>query len=603
LHQKVHAYRPRSGEVRLLGVILDITARKRAEDILRANEARLRTEADIRGTLHRIGSALASELDIERVVQLATDEATLLTTAEFGAFFYNVTNAEGEAYTLYTLSGVPRQAFANFPMPRNTDIFGPTFRGEGIVRLDDVTQDPRFGKNAPFNGMPPGHLPVRSYLAVPVISRSGDVLGGMFFGHSRTGVFAEEHERLAAGIAGWTAVAIDNGRLFNAAEKARAAAEAANRAKDEFLATMSHELRTPLNAVLGWTLILRTAVHDEDKRQRALDTIERNARAQVQIIEDLLDVSRVATGKLRLEVGVVNLLTVIDSALDAIRLAADTKRIQIRRRTDRTAALVTGDATRLHQVVSNLLTNAVKFTQPGGWIDLRLERSDRHACITVADNGQGIDPSFLPHVFERFRQADGSSTRSHGGLGLGLAIVKHLIDLHGGAVRAESPGPGLGSTFTVELPLLQETSASTASDMSVPRADPQKPLAGVQAVVVDDDADSRDLLSLILEESGATVTSVDSVAAALEAIDRSRPDVVVSDIGMPSRNGYDLAGALRDRSPRYGVIPAIAVTAYARFEDREQAFAAGFQAHVSKPIRPRELISAVERLVSTSREW
>jgi CheY-like chemotaxis protein/anti-sigma regulatory factor (Ser/Thr protein kinase) len=298
----------------------------------------------------------------------------------------------------------------------------------------------------------------------------------------------------------------------------------------------------------------------------------------------------------------VDLLTVIDSALDAIRLAADTKRIQIRRRTDRTAAVVTGDATRLHQVVSNLLTNAVKFTPPGGWIDVRLARADRHARITVADNGQGINPSFLPHVFERFRQADGSSTRSHGGLGLGLAIVRHLIDLHGGTVRAESPGLGQGSTFTVELPLLQESSAAMSSDMPVPRVDPQKPLAGVQAVVVDDDADSRDLISLILDECGATVTSVASVAAALEAIDLSKPDVVVSDVAMPSRDGYDLARALRERSPRSGTIPAIAVTAYARFEDRERAFAEGFHAYVAKPIRPRELIATVQRLVLTSRE-
>jgi CheY-like chemotaxis protein/two-component sensor histidine kinase len=408
---------------------------------------------------------------------------------------------------------------------------------------------------------------------------------------------------LAAGIAGWTALAIDNGRLYHAAEKAREAAEAANRAKDEFLATMSHELRTPLNAVLGWTLILRATVQDDVKRQRALDTIERNARAQVQIIEDLLDVSRVATGKLRLDIGVVDLVTVIDSALDAVRLAADSKRIQIKRQADRTAALVTGDATRLQQVVSNLLTNAVKFTPAGGWIEVRLDRVERQARITVADNGQGIEASFLPYIFERFRQADGSSTRIHGGLGLGLAIVKHLVDLHGGTVRAESPGPGLGATFTVDIPLLPETAASApGADLRLARPDPRKPLAGVRVLVVDDQPDSRDLIALILEECGAAVTSVDSVAAALDSLDFSPPDVIVSDVGMPGRNGYDLARALRERAPRYGAIPAIAVTAYARFEDRQQAMAEGFDDHVSKPIRPQELVSTVQRLVSMNRK-
>ena len=605
LHQKVHIHSPQTGTRRVLGVILDITDRKHAEEILRANESRLRTETSIRRTLHRIGSGLASELDLERVVQLATDEATALTTAEFGAFFYNVTDDEGEAYTLYTLSGATREAFATFPMPRNTAIFGPTFRGEGIVRLDDVTKDPRFGRNGPYHGMPDGHLPVCSYLAVPVVSRSNEVLGGLFFGHSQVGVFTEEHEQLAAGIAGWTAVALDNARLYNAAEKARASAEAANRAKDEFLATMSHELRTPLNAVLGWALILRTSGHNEHTRRRAIDTIERNARAQAQIIEDLLDVSRIVTGKLLLDVGPVELAAVIESSLDSIRLAAEAKRIRIRRRIDRSASVVMGDTARLHQVVSNLLTNAVKFTPPAGWIDVRLERADGMAHISVQDSGQGISPEFLPHVFERFRQADGSTTRAHGGLGLGLAIVRHLIDLHGGTVHAESPGVGLGSTFSLKLPLIpadapaqsEEEAATPSHGSSVRRS-----LGGVHVLVVDDSADSRDLIMHLLEQAGATVSTADCAADALDMIDALPPDVLVSDVGMPHQDGYDLIRSLRSRASRAAAIPAVAVTAYARPEDRARALAAGFQDHTAKPIHAPDLIGKVERLVMAGRK-
>jgi PAS domain S-box-containing protein len=604
LQQKVYAHPSQSGNTRLLGVILDVTDQKRAEEVLRANEARLRTEANLRGTLHRIGSALASELDLAKVVQLATDEVTALTAAEFGAFFYNVIDEQGEAYTLFTLSGVPREAFAKFPMPRNTAVFGPTFRGEGTVRLDDVTKDPRFGKNAPYQGMPEGHLPVRSYLAAPVVARSGEVLGGIFLGHSRSGVFTPEHEQLAEGIAGSTAVAIENARLYNAAEKAREAAESANRAKDEFLATMSHELRTPLNAILGWAMILRTSGENEGMRLRALDTIERNARAQTQIIEDLLDVSRIVTGKLRLDVSAVDLVTVIDSVLDAIRLAADAKRIQIRRRVDKDASVVTGDATRLHQVISNLLTNAVKFTPAGGWIEVRLERRDDLARICVEDNGVGIAPGFLPHVFERFQQADGSTTRSHGGLGLGLAIVRHLVDLHGGSVRAASAGPGLGSTFTVDIPLIQSSSRDAQAHSATREAldDVARHLDGVRVLIVDDEADSRDMISLLLTQAGASVTGVGSAAEALDTIDALAPDVLVSDIGMAEQDGYDLLRMLRQRDSRSATIPAIAVTAYARTEDRQHALAAGFHAHVSKPIVPKDLISTVERLAAATRK-
>ena len=601
LHQKVYSHTGPAGDPRLIGVIFDITDRKQAEEILRANEARLRTEANIRRTLHRIGSALASELDLERVVQLATDEATALTTAEFGAFFYNVADDKGGSYTLYTLSGVPREAFANFPMPRNTAIFAPTFEGKGPVRIADVPKDPRFGKNAPYHGMPEGHLPVRSYLAVPVVSRSNTVLGGMFFGHAQPGIFTEDHEQLAAGIAGWTAVAIDNAHLYSAAETARASAESANRAKDEFLATMSHELRTPLNAVLGWATILRTNGGDEATRRRAIDTIERNARAQAQIIEDLLDVSRIVTGKLLLDVGPVDLCAVIESAVDSIRLAAESRRIDVRQHAEKGAALVMGDRARLHQVLTNLLTNAVKFTGHDGWVEVRLERAGDLARLSVTDNGQGISPSFLPQVFERFRQADGSTTRAHGGLGLGLAIVRHLVALHGGTVRAESPGLGLGATFTIEIPLVPDALLATEGSAPQSAGTEEAPLRGIDVLVVDDELDSRDATCLMLERAGATVKAADSAASALALLDEARPDVVISDIGMPSQDGYAFMRVLRERRGPANAVPAIALTAYARPDDRQRALAAGFHMHLAKPVVSEELIAAVARLAAGER--
>jgi PAS domain S-box-containing protein len=597
LHQRAYVFRPLAGDPRMIGMIADVTDRRRVEEILRQHAEHLAVEANIGQTLHRIGTQLASELTLERVVQLATDEATSLTQAGFGAFFYNLTNEQGESYTLYTLSGVPREEFANFPMPRNTAVFGPTFRGEGIVRLDDVTKDPRYGQNAPHHGMPKGHLPVKSYLAVPVISRSGEVLGGMFFGHAEAGRFTAEHERLAAGIAGWTALAIDNARLYSAVENAREAAEAANRAKDEFLATMSHELRTPLNAVLGWVQLLRNGSAAHGSRERALATIERNARAQAQIIDDLLDVSRIVTGKLALTISPVDLIGILDASLEGIKLAVTAKELTIVKDYHASAAMVAGDANRLRQVVTNLLTNAVKFTPQGGRIEVCLDTVDGHAQVRVSDNGQGIDPQLLPRVFERFWQADSSTTRTHGGLGLGLAIVRHIIEMHGGRVSAASAGAGRGATFIVELPLTASatTRPSESTESKLPK-DLIAPLHNARVIVVDDEADSRDLIASLLLDVGADVVSVGSVAEALRAIYERTPELVICDLGMPYADGFDLLRHIRSMGGTAATIPVIAVTAYARDEDRERALSAGFQAHVGKPFDTR-------RLLTTAAEW
>ena len=331
--------------------------------------------------LAEVGAVVASTLDREAIVQKVTDIATELTRAQFGAFFYNVTDPKsGDAYMLYTLSGAPREAFAKFPHPRATAVFAPTFYGEGPVRLDDVTQDARYGKSAPYHGMPPGHLPVRSYLAVPVKGVAGDVLGGLFFGHSEVGVFTEQHERLALGVAAWASVALENARLY-------ADAQAANRMKDEFLAVLSHELRTPLNAIVGYSRLLRGNILSGDKAARGLETLERNATWLSQIVEDVLDVSRIVAGKIRLDVQPVELPLIIDNAVATVQPAADAKSVRLQTIVDPRVGPVSGDPSRLQQVVWNLLTNAVKFTPKKGRVQVRLERVNSHVEIVVSDTG------------------------------------------------------------------------------------------------------------------------------------------------------------------------------------------------------------------------
>ncbi len=401
-------------------------------------------EQRISDTLQRIGAQFAAERDIERLLQSATDEATALTGAEFGAFFYNVVNPAGQSYMLYTLAGAPRDAFAKFPMPRNTPVFAPTFTGERVVRLDDVTKDASYGTMPPHYGMPQGHLPVCSYLAVPVRSRSGFVYGGLFFGHRLAGVFSERHERLATGIAGWTALALDNANLLRQAQEA-------NTAKDHFLATLSHELRTPLNALLGWLSMLgRDQVLTPAAQPRAFETISRNARALAQLVDDLLDISRIATGKIKLAVDSVDLRELVTAGVRMIQPELDAKGIELSVDLDSSPCPMRGDAGRLQQVVWNLLNNAAKFTSTGGQVRLSLRCQAPDIVFTVTDTGIGIPPDFMPYVFEQFRQGHQSGTS--GGLGLGLAIARNLVELHGGQIDAHSDGVGRGATFTVRLP-------------------------------------------------------------------------------------------------------------------------------------------------------
>ena len=410
--------------------------------------------------------------------------------------------------------------------------------------------------------------------------------------------------RMAANL---TAVAIENVGLLERESSARAAAEDSNRLKDEFLATVSHELRTPLTAILGWSLMLEGGSLQSDMAARAVETIKRNAKAQAQIIDDILDVSRIITGNLYLELQSIELESVLEAAINVVRPTAEAKGIRVHLNLDQGPIAVSGDANRLQQVFWNLLSNAVKFTPSGGQVTVNLRRIDSQVEIEVTDTGQGISAEFLPFVFDRFRQADSTSTRQHGGLGLGLAIARHLIEIHGGAIEARSEGEGKGATLTVRLPSLGSVNASTLpsgvelepSESHV-RLPPQGILSGLHVLLVDDDEDTLELLSAALRSRSAEVTAVSSAAQAIDAIKTFRPDVLVSDIAMPGEDGYELI----ERIIALGIaprIPAIAITAYAKEEDKESALSAGYQRYLSKPVELGEFISAVAEAARNGR--
>jgi PAS domain S-box-containing protein len=834
----------------------------------------------------RIASA---ELDLSRIVQTVTDAATEMSNAHFGAFFYNVLDNDGGSYMLYSISGVPREAFASFAMPRNTAVFEPTFSGRGTVRSDNIRKDPRYGHNAPHHGMPAGHLPVTSYLAVPVISRSGEVLGGLFFGHPEEGIFTDNEEQLVEALAAQAAVAIDNARLYDALQRERerlmrsesryralidaspaqqfiwtstpageferdvpawreltgqtfeelrghgwanalhpedrelvidawrdavaarrpmsqqyrlrtrdgayrwvmttsapvfseqgevlewvgtvvdvhdrrtaednlrflaeatellassldyettlgtvaqlsvpqvadwcavdvadesgnvrrlavahvdpekielahemqrrfppdpendtvsrvirsgraewardipqelfdsaplhpehreilralglmsyivvplrahdrilgaitfvlsdshrrfsehdlafaeelgrraavaienarlySAAQAANRAKDDFLATLSHELRTPMTAVLGWSRMLMMGLSPEESRE-AVDAIERSASVQMQLIEDILDMSRIMAGKMRIDAVPVDLCATAQSALATVHPAAAAKGIEIFTSFPREAPQVLGDEGRLQQIVWNLLTNAIKFTDRGGEVTIRITSNADSVTLSVRDTGTGIDPSFLPHVFERFRQQDSSTTRAHGGIGLGLTIVRHLVELHGGRITAHSEGAGRGSTFTVELPAMR---ARTLRPQR-PVDDALPSLAGMSVLVIDDEEMTRDVVSAILRRAGANVVSAGSARAAFDALTHVRPHVIVCDIAMPIEDGYAFLRAFRTMGSDAARVPVVALTAFGRPEDREKALSSGFDAYLKKPVDPSVLAATL----------
>ena len=703
-------------------------------------------QAETVEALVRIHSALNEDLDLSRIAQRLVDEATALTAANAGAFHWS---AGGVMHVAHAGRMRDELAALGPGSPLMTRVFG----GVGALRIDDAARE--LGERAPIG--------VRSALAVPVLSRGGQVAGALVLVSDRARAFDDRAEELAAVAARHAAAALENARLYEEAkgarrraelaelelragearvrlaldsaglgtfdynpttgalrwdtrsrallglptagpssyatfmarihgddrarvdaanknaldpfgdgsldveyrtvafagnlprwicakgqafvedgravrfvgtlidvtakklveeeraallageqearaeaESARARAEAASRAKDEFLATVSHELRNPLNAILGWSRVLLDEGDElpRDRQKKGLEVIARNAKAQVQLVEDILEVSRIVSGKLRLATAPTNVQAVVEGAVDTVRSAAQAKGVVLETSVAHGTGEIVADEDRIQQVLWNLLSNAVKFTPRGGSVTLEARRDAGEVVLSVRDTGEGVAPAFLPFVFDRFRQADGSTTRLHGGLGLGLAIVRHLVELHGGRVCADSDGAGQGATFTVRLPIYAQPSAEApakpASVKTIPPPSKETTLAGVHVLVLDDEEDMRDLISMILEHAGARVTRVPTVAAALVAIGADRPDVAVSDLAMPGEDGYAFVKHVRgSNNEAMRTLPLVAMTAYARAEDRHRVLAAGFQRHVAKPIEPIELVEALAEMVAS----
>lgn len=575
--------------------------------------------------LVELGQQLAAERDPVELLQKFCHAARNIVGARYAAI--GMLDETSKTLRHFLISGIEAEAAERVGIPLIGQNIFSTLLAEGRpLRLchEDVT--PR------ETNFLPKDFPVSACLGAHIMTSAGE--NGWLYLADKIGAdeFSEADERLTVTLTAQVAVAYENARLYTEAQRhatelqqevaerkqaeeerarllvreqaARADAEAANRTKDEFLATLSHELRTPLTSILGWVHLLRSGSLPQGAATSALETIERNAKAQSQLIDDLLDVSRIITGKLRIESVPVEIRSVIEAAVDSVRPAATSKNIQLDMKLDPHAGTVLGDQNRLQQVAWNLFSNAVKFTPDGGRVEVRLNQVDGHVEIEVEDTGQGISSDFLPHVFDRFRQADGTTTRTHGGLGLGLAIVRHLVELHGGKIHAASKGENRGSTFTVSLPAANIREAETKIKDHAGASENGDPLSGCDAtlddlrvLVVDDEADTRDLVKVILTRCGAEVKTCATAAEAFGALEAWRPDVLVSDIGMPGEDGYSLIKRVRALEVwDEQTLPAVALTAYAGAEDRARALSSGFQRHMAKPLEPRELVIVIAGL-------
>jgi signal transduction histidine kinase/ActR/RegA family two-component response regulator len=599
----------------------EVTERKEAEDALRAVKEELEVQVEDLRRLHEMSVGLTGTLDVDSVLEEVLRAALAVQDTDLGLL--SLCEAGRDGLSLKVHSGFDEEFLKQIDwVPPGAGACGTSYEQRRRIVVEDVELDPIF---APYReaALRAG---VRACHSTPLISRRGNMIGVLSVHFRRPHRPQERETRLMDLYARTAADIIENARLHHQVQLkleereqllareqlARAEAESANRLKDEFLATASHELRTPLTAIIGWSHMLQSDKLDEATFAHGLKTIERNAKSQAQLVEDILDVSRVITGKLRLNVGAVDLSSVVNAAIDAVQLAADSKGIQLGVMLDPSARHISGDASRLQQVIWNLLSNAIKFTPAGGRIEVRMERAGRNVQILVSDTGDGIAPDFLPFIFDSFRQADASSTRRHGGLGLGLAIVRHLVELHGGTVQADSPGKGLGSTFTIALPLATATERAKARRKEVESLRPAsetdaylKPLPsleGVRVLLVDDDRDTLNMLGVILTEYGAALQTAATAAEALEMLSWYKPDVLVSDLAMPDEDGYSLINkvrALESESARQ--VPAVALTAYVRVEDRARALSAGFNMFVPKPVEPAELLTAIVNLVEPGR--
>ncbi len=594
----------------------EIIERKRAEASLRHVTDELASQVEDLRRLHEMSVSLTSTLDMEKVLHEVLRAAMAVQETDLGLL--SLCDPANDGLNVSVSSGFNSDFLKAIEfVPSGGGACGSAYKLRKRVIVEDTETDPAFAQYrdaARVGGF-------RSVHSTPLIARTGNIIGVLSVHFRQPHHPTDREVRLLDLYARMAADIIENARLhqqveqklaereqlLSRAEMARAEAETANRMKDEFLATVSHELRTPLNAILGWSHLIKTGTLDQGTVKRAVETIDRNAKSQAQLIEDILDVSRMITGKLRLNKEPVDIVSVINAAIDSVQLAIDSKDIHLQLTLDPSTRHTVGDANRLQQVVWNLLSNAIKFTPSGGRIELTVKRSGNQLQIRVSDTGQGISPEFLPFIFERFRQADGTTTRQHGGLGLGLAIVRHLVELHGGTIKAESDGEFKGATFTVRLPLAPSPKRAKQRAEAIQR--PERfttasrnvaslpSVEDVRVLVVDDDEDTVHILSVMLEDSKAKVETARSVSAALEVLEWYRPDVVVSDLAMPGEDGYSFIRKLRALDNANGVnTPAVALTSYVRVEDRTRALAAGFNMFVPKPVQPDELISAIANL-------
>jgi PAS domain S-box-containing protein len=579
------------------GVARDITNRRLAEEALRKADQRALSEYErLLERVAKLAQTLGTARDLGGIFE-GLKEFALLSAPCDGLFVSLYDPARNVRTACYGWAdGAELDTSEIPPMPVTTS--GPNSRAvrtNQVIITDNYMSEMR-GHPALLVGTDNGLRP-QSSMSAPM-SVMGRIVGTIEVQSYEPAAYREEHVtamRMAANLA---AVAIENVGLLERESKARASAEESNRLKDEFLATVSHELRTPLTAILGWAKMLEGGSIESDMAKRAVATITRNAQAQAQIIEDILDVSRIITGKLSLDLRPIELESLLEAAVNVVRPTADAKGIQVEVKLGPEPIAVSGDADRLQQVFWNLLSNAVKFTPSGGRVSVELSQTSSEAVIQVSDTGQGISELFLPFVFDRFRQADSTSTRQHGGLGLGLAIARHLIEIHGGKVQATSAGEGKGATFIVKLPLaglVAEAMETSAADPEVETKERFKSqLSGLSVLVVDDDEDTLELLKAALTQRGASVTAVSSAAQCLDAIRASRPDVLISDIAMPEEDGYALMQKVIELglNPR---IPSIAITAYAKEEDKNRAFEAGYEHYLAKPVELGEFISTVAK--------
>ena len=565
--------------------------------------ARLFEASERRGreahALTAVARVLAETLDPAQVWRRIADGVrTLLDDAPSSALYAQQEDGSALALAISTAAGVQFDWTAR--LPAGAGMVGLAVRERAIVTSEDALNDPRlvYPPDAQARLARSAH---RALLAVPLIVQ-GQVFGALAVGATRGRRFTEAEVELVSAFADHAAVALHNARLFEAAERrrreaeeARAGAEAANRAKDEFLAVLSHELRTPLTAILGWVRLLRGGRLPAERVLEALAAIDRNTHVQTRLIDELLDVSRIVAGKVDLEWEPVDFAAVVTGVVTSTRQDPRATAVVREPVVEGDVFTVLGDPVRLHQVVANLLSNAVKFTPPDGRVDVVLRRVDKDVELVVSDTGVGLTADELPQIFDRFHQVDRSNTRRHGGLGLGLAIVRHLVHMHGGWVRADSDGRDRGACFTVRLPCAVEAGRVTVHDPLPRDTGGERPLAGLRVLFVDDNVEARSLVGAVLEAAGASVVLAGSAAEALDRLGAAPVDVVLSDIGMPDVDGYDFVAAVRARERAEGrpSVPAIAVTAYASAEDRRRAFSRGFQRHVAKPIDPGDLVRVV----------